>query len=317
MTAMTEFQLDAIYDAAYEHRSGCGAHGAGLRAVAEAAIAADRAQGEEPVGWMLECPTMTGDTAWILSWSKSGAGLCNRLAGDAHERPLYTRPQPVAVPDGWKLVPVEPNHLMIFAAEKACREHEFATTMQLNREVYRAMLAAAPCSPAAQHADSTPAHIVEATNMESPEYSSMSNKALCELYSEGYKQPWPTKKARHVAGLRAVEVAVKKKPLPAKPPLGNPPEWAKPHTVSLHTEWPPTVENECTYPGYARAPLSIANIAEFPRCAGEAYKEYDRVCAYYVHGAPGECGSPGCIDPHVAVYPGVVVKLVVFKETQE
>lgn len=145
----------------------------------------------------------------------------------------------------------------------------------------------------------------------------MSNKALCELYSEGYKQPWPTKKARHVAGLRAVEVAVKKKPLPAKPPLGNPPEWAKPHTVSLHTEWPPTVENECTYPGYARAPLSIANIAEFPRCAGEAYKEYDRVCAYYVHGAPGECGSPGFIDPHVAVYPDVVVKLVVFKETQE
>ena len=47
---------------------------------------------QEPVAWMLECPTMTGDTGWILSWSRSGAGRCNRLQGEEHEKPLYTAP---------------------------------------------------------------------------------------------------------------------------------------------------------------------------------------------------------------------------------
>ena len=44
---------------------------------------------QEPVAWMLECPTMTGDTDWILSWSQSGAGVCDRLQGEEHEKPLY------------------------------------------------------------------------------------------------------------------------------------------------------------------------------------------------------------------------------------
>ena len=35
---------------------------------------------------------MTGDTGWILSWSQSGAGLCDRLQGEEHEKPLYTAP---------------------------------------------------------------------------------------------------------------------------------------------------------------------------------------------------------------------------------
>ena len=47
---------------------------------------------QEPVAWMLECPTMTGDTGWILSWSRTGVGLCNRLQGEEHEKPLYTAP---------------------------------------------------------------------------------------------------------------------------------------------------------------------------------------------------------------------------------
>ena len=62
-----------------------------------AAIAACRAalaqkDEQEPVAWMLECPTMSGDTGWILSWSQSGAGLCDRLRGEEHEKPLYTAP---------------------------------------------------------------------------------------------------------------------------------------------------------------------------------------------------------------------------------
>ncbi len=48
----------------------------------------------EPVAWMLECQTHTGDTAWKLSWSRSGAGVCNRLQGQWHEKPLYEAPQP-------------------------------------------------------------------------------------------------------------------------------------------------------------------------------------------------------------------------------
>ena len=48
----------------------------------------------EPVAWMLERQNMGGDTSWVLSWSRSGAGVCNRLAGEQSEKPLYTHPQP-------------------------------------------------------------------------------------------------------------------------------------------------------------------------------------------------------------------------------
>ena len=47
---------------------------------------------QEPVAWMLECPTQTGGTTWYLSWSRSGAGVCNRLRGECHEKPLYAAP---------------------------------------------------------------------------------------------------------------------------------------------------------------------------------------------------------------------------------
>lgn len=60
---------------------------------------------QQPVAWMLECPTMTGDTGWKLSWNQSGAGVCNRLAGEDHEKALYTAP------------PVPRDVLMALAAE--------------------------------------------------------------------------------------------------------------------------------------------------------------------------------------------------------
>ena len=47
---------------------------------------------QEPVAWMLNCQTLGGDTGWILSWTQSGAGLCNRLSGEENEKKLYTRP---------------------------------------------------------------------------------------------------------------------------------------------------------------------------------------------------------------------------------
>ena len=46
----------------------------------------------DPVAWMLECASQTGGTTWYLSWSRSGAGVCNRLRGECHEKPLYTAP---------------------------------------------------------------------------------------------------------------------------------------------------------------------------------------------------------------------------------
>lgn len=47
----------------------------------------------EPVAWMLGCQTLGGDAGWKLSWSQSGAGVCNRLAGKEFEHALYTEQQ--------------------------------------------------------------------------------------------------------------------------------------------------------------------------------------------------------------------------------
>lgn len=47
---------------------------------------------QEPVAWMLNCQTLDGNTGWILSWTQSGAGLCNRLSGEENEKKLYVLP---------------------------------------------------------------------------------------------------------------------------------------------------------------------------------------------------------------------------------
>ena len=47
---------------------------------------------QAPVAWMLNCQTLGGDTGWILSWTQSGAGLCNRLQGEENEKRLYALP---------------------------------------------------------------------------------------------------------------------------------------------------------------------------------------------------------------------------------
>ena len=51
--------------------------------------------------------------------------------------------QPVAVPDGWKLVPTELTEAMMLAAQDVPAPRPYGA-------VYRAMLAAAPAAPAAQ-----------------------------------------------------------------------------------------------------------------------------------------------------------------------
>jgi hypothetical protein len=43
----------------------------------------------KPNAYALGCQSMTGEITWILSWTRSGAGVCNRLEGVEYERPLY------------------------------------------------------------------------------------------------------------------------------------------------------------------------------------------------------------------------------------
>ncbi len=71
-------------------------------------------------------------------------------------RPLYAAPKAQAVPQGWQLVPVEPTTDMEDAAEKAETRHQVEDRRRGGhdpqlafRNVYRAMLAAAPQAPEA------------------------------------------------------------------------------------------------------------------------------------------------------------------------
>ena len=47
----------------------------------------------EPSAWMLGYQTMRGDVGWKLSFSQSGAGICQRLKGEEYEKRLYTEQQ--------------------------------------------------------------------------------------------------------------------------------------------------------------------------------------------------------------------------------
>jgi hypothetical protein len=71
-----------------------------------------------------------------------GPPLCKRSEEDAPD--WNTRAQPIVsglVPDGYKLVPIVPNHSMVMAgAEKI----DAAFTLNSAAAVYRAMLAASP-----------------------------------------------------------------------------------------------------------------------------------------------------------------------------
>lgn len=103
------------------------------------AARAQSGQGVEPVAWV--APTATGifygETAEEAAANAESFGAT--LAGTI---PLYTHPQPAqqgSVPEGWKLVPVEPTKEMRDAAQDAF-EHGVMITYQ---GLYRAMIAAA------------------------------------------------------------------------------------------------------------------------------------------------------------------------------
>lgn len=56
--------------------------------------------GLEVVAWQLGCQTMGGDVGYVLSWNKSGAGVCSRLNGEEHERALCRLSDAQAIIDG-------------------------------------------------------------------------------------------------------------------------------------------------------------------------------------------------------------------------
>ena len=70
--------------------------------------------GQEPVAY-----TTAGMLAIAKELPLTGRIGARCKADDRWNVPLYTAPQPSAVPDGWKLVPVEPTPEMVSAAEEA------------------------------------------------------------------------------------------------------------------------------------------------------------------------------------------------------
>lgn len=96
----------------------------------------------------------------------------DELAGELADSLLscMARPQPVAVPDGMVLVPVEPTEEMHRAGLNACDDTWISDTRQVNARVYRAMLAAAPathsCSENAENRTRQPERVDEIADRE-------------------------------------------------------------------------------------------------------------------------------------------------------
>lgn len=114
-------------------------------------------QDSEPVAWMYQCSADKSGPVLMehkQDWAESGSGLWK-------ETPLYTapqpQPQPLTVPQGWKLVPLEPTEEMLLKADGlTCIDFRAlgeCGAFDLEKEItsiYRAMYGAAPEAPAVQ-----------------------------------------------------------------------------------------------------------------------------------------------------------------------
>lgn len=110
-----------------------------------------QAQQGEPVAWMVTyIRSRTGESARDFYGSAVAAELGAQALRDATPpmiptvTPLYAHAERPAVPDGWKLVPVEPTAKMLQAAEGTGSRSYTGTFVVLPDAAYRAMLAAAP-----------------------------------------------------------------------------------------------------------------------------------------------------------------------------
>ena len=89
---------------------------------------------QEPVGKFTQHPSHG-------MWEQDG------YSDNPDAKPLYLAPgaQPApSVPEGWKLVPIEPTHEMLDAGEDTFVPTYTGTPVSAPIDVYRAMLAAAP-----------------------------------------------------------------------------------------------------------------------------------------------------------------------------
>ena len=111
----------------------------------EQALAAQPAV-QEPVAWLYKADAEFDGKEWHDSIRVTTSKQVADWQGKDIQ-PLYTTPtaaQP-AVPEGWKLVPVEPTHGMVKAFQDAMSlEFGMRTTAGYHARVYSAMLTAAP-----------------------------------------------------------------------------------------------------------------------------------------------------------------------------
>ena len=81
-----------------------------------------------------------------VAWMDRNGTLCNTVSHvRASDKPLYLAPgaQPApSIPEGWRLVPVEPTEVMKHAGRAAGWSN--AVAYNETRDIYKAMLAAAP-----------------------------------------------------------------------------------------------------------------------------------------------------------------------------
>ena len=103
-------------------------------------LEADIAKPTEPHGWMASGTDLVYFGEHAEADAKQEAKHCS---GTSQAYPIYTNPQEpaAAIPEGWKLVPIEPDMRMCVAGKDA---ELFSPSRRSALVVYRAMLAAAP-----------------------------------------------------------------------------------------------------------------------------------------------------------------------------
>jgi hypothetical protein len=152
---------------------------------------------KEPVAWLYhDAPTLEDclDNERLGFPVNSVLLTIRRRAGMRNETPLYTHPAPSpltrpAVPEGYKLVPVEPTPEMGWAYLDAARLHAAngaEDTMRFSWGGYRAMIAAAP-QPEATIKESSRVE-AQPTEAAQPITREQAN-ALWNLCLKKYKRP--------------------------------------------------------------------------------------------------------------------------------
>lgn len=101
---------------------------------------------QEPVAWSCDGGGEEADEDWATH-DHSNVRRHIKSGGKCIE--LYAAPVPAAVPEGWKLVPVEATEAMESAGADALDDKDADTSLRADAaNTYRAMLSAAPAAPA-------------------------------------------------------------------------------------------------------------------------------------------------------------------------